>query len=190
MIKHFRTYNIIFPLLKRLEESRVVLENRSLALQWFRKVTSTTRPAYGVAMFMHCKGFLETWLTFALRSFIPWLFSFVICVCLPAVQSKVRLGEARGIHASYSGKFLLYYTLFFYTQIDNSNDVTRAIKPPLLTQKPFERLIPHWMFEKHMTKSNLTMNCYCNMHCLIFASLHSLRIQTECQLITLDFRWA
>ena len=40
-------------------------------------------------MFMHCKGFLEKWLTFeALRFFIHLLFSFVICVCLPVFKAK------------------------------------------------------------------------------------------------------
>ena len=60
-------------------------------------------------MCMHCKGFPETSLSFeALRSFILLLISFVICVCLLVVQSEARLGEVRGIHASYSGRFMLY----------------------------------------------------------------------------------
>ena len=35
-------YDIIFPPLKQLEESRVVSENGSQASQWFQNVTSTT----------------------------------------------------------------------------------------------------------------------------------------------------
>ena len=39
---------IIFPQLKRLEESCVVLEHRSWAFQWFQNVSLTTCPAFGV----------------------------------------------------------------------------------------------------------------------------------------------
>ena len=35
-------YNIIFPTIEKTGKSRVVLENRSQAIQWFRNVTSTT----------------------------------------------------------------------------------------------------------------------------------------------------
>ena len=61
-------------------------------------------------MELYCKGFLETWLTFeTLRWSIPLLFSFVIYECLPAVKPKSdsRRWEIR-IHASYSGKLMLY----------------------------------------------------------------------------------
>ena len=40
--KMFWNITLFFPPLKRLEESRVVLENRSQASQWFQNVTSTT----------------------------------------------------------------------------------------------------------------------------------------------------
>ena len=46
---------------------------------------------------MHCKGFLETWLTFEVPTpMIPLLFSVVLCVCLLVVQGKIRLWEVRG----------------------------------------------------------------------------------------------
>ena len=46
---------------------------------------------------MHCKGFLETWLTFEVPTpLIPLLFSVVLCVCLLVVQGKIRLWEVRG----------------------------------------------------------------------------------------------
>ena len=45
---------------------------------------------------MHCKGFLETWLTFEVPTpLIPLLFSVVLCVCLLVVQGKIRLWEVR-----------------------------------------------------------------------------------------------
>ena len=53
-------------------------------------------PAYRVVTCMHCKSFLETWLTFELpSSFIPLLFSVVICVCLSVVQGKEDSGKCK-----------------------------------------------------------------------------------------------
>ena len=46
----------------------------------------------GVITSMHCKGFLEMRLMFELpASFIPFLSSAIICICLPAFQGKIRL---------------------------------------------------------------------------------------------------
>ena len=77
---------------------------------------------------MHCKGFLETWLTFEVPTFlIPLLFSVVLCVCLLVVEGKIRLWEVRGksitqVSLCYILKHLedrkAWHVLIYYTWCD------------------------------------------------------------------------
>ena len=65
-------------------------------------MTSTTWPAYGVIMCMHCKGFLETWhFVWSTKIFHSFAVFFRHLCMFTSNSSKVGVQVVRGIHAKF-----------------------------------------------------------------------------------------